>query len=268
MACLLTSVLCIESLRRIETFDAAFQVSRMRAVQERWPEQGVEIRTFGPLTAIRVKGDFLAHKCLIVGLDEASLTDLGEALQWVREFGKGCVATLPQDAINETSFDALVTLGMRCVGTTQVMARIPTSESADEDVTVRESPIEEREPYLNLYAEGFADRLQVRADERRWQWTNDTLPDSSRFVAEVDGRIVGMASLMVMESVGYLYACGVLPQFRRRGVHGALIQARVAAADAAGCQLVMGGGPLFGAPMRNYGRHGFELLPLGTVWSG
>ncbi|MGC4043313.1 MAG: hypothetical protein QM758_05880 [Armatimonas sp.] len=34
-----------------------------------------------------------------------------------------------------------------------------------------------------------------------------------------------------------------------------------------GCDLVMGSGALFGAPMRNYARHGFELLPLGTVWN-
>lgn len=58
-----------------------------------------------------------------------------------------------------------------------------------------------------------------------------------RFVAEVDGRIVGAASLHVGRKVGWLRAGTVLPDFRNRGIQRALIAARLAHARRVGCDL-------------------------------
>ena len=264
---MLPPVLSPESLRLVERFDAAFQLARMQAAGAQWSEQGVEAARFGGLTAIRAKGEFLRHKCLILGLSRESVGYLRQATGFFREAGLGCALTLTAAELDDSTFDALVAAGMRCIGTAQAMARVPSPQEAVAGVDARFSPPEERDLYLDLYRRGFATEFTATDETLRWQWLNDTLPGAQRCVAETEGRPAGMASLITFERVGYLATCGVLPEFRRRGVHGALIRARVAASFTAGCDLVLGGGALFGAPMRNYGRHGFELLPLGTVWS-
>jgi GNAT superfamily N-acetyltransferase len=52
--------------------------------------------------------------------------------------------------------------------------------------------------------------------------------------ARLDGRLVGGAALGVVRDGALLYAAAVLPGYRRRGVHGALIAARLASARARG----------------------------------
>jgi GNAT superfamily N-acetyltransferase len=48
------------------------------------------------------------------------------------------------------------------------------------------------------------------------------------FIAEVDGVPAGGGAVAILGEIAYLYCAGVLPQFRRRGIHHALIRARAA----------------------------------------
>jgi len=54
------------------------------------------------------------------------------------------------------------------------------------------------------------------------------------FIADVDGVPAGGAALGLAGEFAYLYAGAVLPAFRRRGVHRALVRARIADARARG----------------------------------
>lgn len=87
--------------------------------------------------------------------------------------------------------------------------------------------------------------------------------DTSTFVARVDGQVAGSAGLSVMETpqgrVGELYIASTLPEFRSRGVQAALLQARLAAAKAAGCALVFVGARPANTSARNTERAGFGL---------
>jgi len=59
------------------------------------------------------------------------------------------------------------------------------------------------------------------------------------FQAKLDGRVIGMATLfMASTGVGYFSNAATHPEFRRRGVHGALVKKRAEHAQAEGCELV------------------------------
>lgn len=239
----------------------------MRAGSEGEAGFGIEIRAFGPLTAIRVEADFLRSKNRILGLTTAEIARLPEVLEFFRERGLPCGLTLPYDRGDPAIFDALVAAEMRSSGSSAVPATIPTPYEPPEGIVIRLSSPEERTVYLDLYQEAFATRSPVGDDELRFQWIEDSLPGTMRFVAEIAGERVGMASMAVREGVAYLATCGVLPRYRGRGVQQAMIRARLAAAHAAGCRLALGGGRLFSPPRRNFERCGFGLLPLGMSWS-
>jgi ribosomal protein S18 acetylase RimI-like enzyme len=87
--------------------------------------------------------------------------------------------------------------------------------------------------------------------------------DTALFVARVDGQVAGSAGLAVMDTprgrIGELHIASTLPAFRGRGVQGALLQARLAAARDAGCALVFVGARPANTSARNVERAGFGL---------
>ena len=71
--------------------------------------------------------------------------------------------------------------------------------------------------------------------------------------------MLGGGALEIHEGVASLMAAGTLPQYRRQGVQMALIQARLAAANAADCDLAMIHTTPGAASQRNVLRAGFQL---------
>ena len=83
-------------------------------------------------------------------------------------------------------------------------------------------------------------------------------PHDHRFVAEVDGLVVGTGVLHTHHRVGWLRAGTVLPEYRGRGIQGALIAARVRRARELGCELVGASANQGGSSARNVRRAGME----------
>jgi len=96
-------------------------------------------------------------------------------------------------------------------------------------------------------------------------------PGCDVLVAEVDGEVVGMCQLMVVRHVQHgggrcaeLESVHVAADLRSHGIGGALVEAAVAAARAAGCyrvQLTSNGARA--DAHRFYERHGFEATHVG-----
>lgn len=83
------------------------------------------------------------------------------------------------------------------------------------------------------------------------------------FVATDDGVVAGTGALFVSAGVGWLGIAATVPEHRRKGAQGAILAARIAAAAAAGCEVVVTetGAPRDGEPgpsYRNIVRAGFE----------
>lgn len=85
-------------------------------------------------------------------------------------------------------------------------------------------------------------------------------PQHHRFVAEIDGRPVGAASLHTHDGVGWLRAGSVLPEARGRGVQRALIAARAELARRIGCDVIGASTIEDGASAANVTRLGLERV--------
>jgi len=134
------------------------------------------------------------------------------------------------------------------------------------EVLVRRSGPEEKDLYLDLFQQAFADREENAPEYRAFQWAEDTLPGSVRYVAEIEGQPVAMASFPIVNGVGFFGTAGVLPAYRGRGIQSALIRQRIADAAGLGCDLILGGGSPGTTYYRNFERAGLRLVPTGTVW--
>jgi len=83
-----------------------------------------------------------------------------------------------------------------------------------------------------------------------------TIPGMQCLLAEIDGRPVASAGLYTRARIGGLIPAAVLPDFRGRGVHAALIADRARRAAAMNCELVTSQAELGSASERNMERMG------------
>jgi GNAT superfamily N-acetyltransferase len=85
-------------------------------------------------------------------------------------------------------------------------------------------------------------------------------PHTRLFLAWFNGQPVGGGALETHAGVAALMAAQTLPAFRNRGIHTALLHARLAAAADAGCDLAMVHTRPGAASQRNVLRAGFQLV--------
>jgi GNAT superfamily N-acetyltransferase len=81
-----------------------------------------------------------------------------------------------------------------------------------------------------------------------------------RYVALRGGVIAGGATLRMAEGVAQLTGAATAPEHRRRGVHNALLSARLADAGAAGCDIAVVTTQPASKAQQNVQRRGFDLL--------
>ena len=259
-------------IARAEEFQARFHAARMGALADVPGNPfGVEVRFFGCGfgVACKVRHPLLRGKNRIHGFGAADGGILDDLLRFYREDGLPCSLSVPHGEMTEALFARLAAAGLWSAGSGTVPAIVPGRQGWDNamsDVTVRRSGPEEKELYLDLFQQAFVGRGEADPEYRATQWAEDALPDGARYIADMEGRPVGMASFPVVDGVGYFGTAGVLPEFRRRGVQMALIRRRLADAPGLGCDLALGGGSLGTTTYRNFERAGLRLLPTGMSW--
>jgi GNAT superfamily N-acetyltransferase len=135
-------------------------------------------------------------------------------------------------------------------------------------IEVRPSGDEELDAWLAVVADGFAHpdgegvpshedfpRDVVERAERDFAAAGVT-----RYVALRDGVVAGGASFHTADGVAQLAGAATDPAHRRRGVHTALLAARLADAAAAGCDIAVVTTQPGSQSQANVQRHGFDLL--------
>jgi len=81
-----------------------------------------------------------------------------------------------------------------------------------------------------------------------------------RFLARVDGKVAGGASLRIFEGIAQLCGAATLPEYRRRGVQSALLRYRLADSAQRGCDVAVVTTMPGSKSQQNVQRAGFELL--------
>ncbi len=258
-----------EMIAQVDRFGARFNAARFGAAAA-LPDNpfGVEMRHFGAGVAVKVRHPLLRGKNRVYGFQPGDLHLLADLLTWYRADGLTCTVHVPPGAMNRELFQGLTDAGLWSPGSGTVPVLVPESGELTPapEITVRRSGPEEKERYLDLFQQSFAGWPEQEPEYRAFQWAEDSLPGGARYIAEIAGQPVGMASFPCVDGVGYFGAAGVLPEYRRRGIQSALIRQRLHDAAALGCSLVVGGGSPGTTTFRNQERAGLRLIPAGSIW--
>ena len=135
-------------------------------------------------------------------------------------------------------------------------SRIRAASPADADAICR------------IYNQGIRDRVATLETEERAQWLETRSPRHPVLVAEVDGLVVGWASLNVFNARrAYDHVADlslyVEREWRGRGMGRRLLEALIARAIELGYhKLVLAAFPWNAAGMRAYGRAGFREVGI------
>jgi GNAT superfamily N-acetyltransferase len=137
-------------------------------------------------------------------------------------------------------------------------AIVPDRQSPDPAIQVREVEAEDREPWLQTVATGFAGGGRP---ESMIEIIRPTLYSGSArsYLAMVGDEPAGGGTVIVHDGVAELCSASTLPRFRSRGVHTALIHARLDAAREASCDVAMVVTSPGAPSQRSLERFGFRL---------
>ena len=266
-----------ELIGRAERFQSRFHAARLGALAALpGNPYGVKVRFFGEGNGVacEARHALLRGKNRIHGFCPQDSELLDNLLDPYRAGDLPCSVSVPQGRMTQELFRALSQAGLWSAGSGTVPAIIPERvrlENPPEELwprglVVRRSEHGEKELYLDIFQQAFAHRGEAAPEYRAIQWVEDTLPGGVRYIAEIDGQPVGMASFPILEGVGYFGTGGVLPEYRRQGIQTALIRRRLADATSLSCDLVLGGGSPGESTYRNFERAGLRLMPTGMAW--
>jgi GNAT superfamily N-acetyltransferase len=129
----------------------------------------------------------------------------------------------------------------------------------DGEIEVRRADPTEAEVWARTVAPGFYGPDPVGPEVLEMFTTLFHSAYAAGFLAWIDGRPAGGGAVLIYEGVATLCGASTLPSYRNRGVHAALHRARLAMAEAAGCDLAVVNA-LPGSPsQRNAERRGFRV---------
>jgi GNAT superfamily N-acetyltransferase len=89
---------------------------------------------------------------------------------------------------------------------------------------------------------------------------------STCFLAEIDGQPGAAGALLVHEGVALLAGAATVPELRRCGLQGALLEARLRYAREHGCDLAMMVTEAGSTSQRNAERQGFRIAYTRIKW--
>jgi GNAT superfamily N-acetyltransferase len=124
---------------------------------------------------------------------------------------------------------------------------------------VRQALPAESELYAQTVVSGFLSRHDLNDEELMLGRILFGMPHAKALLAEIDGEAAGGCGISIRSGVASCFGDATLPVFRGRGVHTAMICARMAEAIRAGCDLMTAGTQPGSVSQRNYQRLGFVV---------
>jgi GNAT superfamily N-acetyltransferase len=154
--------------------------------------------------------------------------------------------------------EVLMNRGYRIADMSNVLVRDLRSDE-NWSVAVLVEPTQEEIEYARTLTCGFFGRDLITEDELRLGRTLYHMPSAQPLIARFEGQAAGACGLSVRNGVGSFWGDATLPAFRNRGVHSAMIRARLNEAAARGCDLATAGTQPGSGSQRNYQRLGFDV---------
>lgn len=230
-----------------------------------------QVGRFGEVVAIKVPGQ--PRLSGIYSLSERDLPRLEEIIAFYRSDGlKPACYVAPTGFTHEVGL-GLVRAGFVPDSFSQAVlfstgdAIAPEQHHDDGDIVVEPVTAETLEAYAQVNVEGF---------EYPQAWHENIKADLLRqFAARVGffaylvrfrGEVAGSGHFSAIDGVGNLGGTSVLPRFRGRGCHAALLRRRLRDAKAHGCELIVGGARFLSPSFRNQLRVGLQIAYIESGW--
>jgi GNAT superfamily N-acetyltransferase len=249
--------------------------SRLRAlVSSSNPPVGAGWREFGSAVGIRKPGKSGLAQLMAASADV--LPELDDAIAWLSEVEQADLTfEVPPIDANQPLREALAHRGFFPRRFQAVLACEPriVDFPLPTGVDIRAPHGDEMAAYMHTFMEGFRDRNQTWSDVERQDREREMIqeygdPGCWRLVlATIDGEHAGIGTLWLDSSTAFFSNGATVPRFRRRGVHGTLISARLNEAALAGAGIVYVDTTVSSAAERNLRRYGFRLVCHLGMWS-
>jgi hypothetical protein len=145
------------------------------------------------------------------------------------------------------------------------------------DVSIKRAVSDlDRETWVSVLTEGFSAPVEGESIAEHDSFDREALegvfrdladkPSVAKWLASLNGQVVGAASMGVRDGIAQLFGTATLPSARRRGVQSSLLAARLGAARAQACDLAVVTTQPGSKSHHNVRRAGFELLYARAVW--
>jgi GNAT superfamily N-acetyltransferase len=134
-------------------------------------------------------------------------------------------------------------------------------------VTVRVAGAEEGPLWSEISARGWShDHPELGDFIRQLNAISSTREHSTYFLADFEGQTGAAGVLCIHDGVALFGGAATVPELRRRGLQGALLQARMRYAREHGCDLAMMGAEVGSDSQRNAERKGFQVAYSRIKW--
>jgi GNAT superfamily N-acetyltransferase len=181
---------------------------------------------------------------------------------------RGALVTVDLCPHSDPTFrDLLSDRGYRILEFINVMVRTISADDliAAPDIDIRRADADQDELYVKTVIGGFFSREDLTEQEIHLGTTMFHMPCTSGYLAWIDGQTAGGGGLSIRNKVASFFGDATRPAFRSRGVHSAIIRARLIAAQQAGCDLATAGAVPGSSSQHNYERLGFQIAYTKTT---
>ena len=255
----------LQVVRRSRAIAADYCRSRLQIIAERpGNPRGAEVRQYGTAFALKAPAFGPSVFNRAYGFTDDQIDEAGEAVAWYADGAVPGSFEITPGSITTKLVRLLQERGYRQSGfhaTFAAPSTMPTAASSEIEVRRVESG-----DGLSAFADAY--HLGWNLNEFRFPmeaWLKS--PGWTLYIGLVEGRTAGAAILYLEGDDAYLADSAVSPQFRRRGVHGALLDRRCLDAANSGARIVYSGAEFLSGSHRNMLRKGLSLLYTETIWS-
>ncbi len=247
---------------RLEAVEAAQLEGIVREVAARLPERGAAVAAIAGGRAAFVGAGVQVSRAVGLGLHGPVEAGDVEALEDFYRSRGSDARVLVSPFADESLFERLGERGFRLVELATILVRrIDPGERLAKVAEPLAVSVVEREgaaAWVRTSLAGFAPPGQAPALDRAPVFEaafHD--PASDYLTATLSGVVAGSGALYRHGGAAHFFADSTLSPARGRGVHGALIAARLAIARDRGCDLAFAGTEAGSASQRNFERWGF-----------
>ena len=247
---------------RLERADATNAAHAVQSYARLHPESGAAvIVAAGGFATFASPGSPMTHAVGVGMNGPVAGTDIDEIEQFFRNRGCSSVNIDLCPLAAPSLCEELGRRGYRIVEYNNVLVRrVAKYDSWPLDSRVWRAGVNDLSVWSRTVMAGFFENSEPSVEEADLGATLFGMEGAAAFIAGVGASPAAGAAVSVRDGLAFLFGDSTMKDFRGRGLHRALIEARLAYAAASGCDLAAAATLPGTISQRNYERCGFQVL--------